>query len=29
MMNHRKRFERKWLYDRDAFDREGVQALEV
>jgi hypothetical protein len=28
MMNHRKRFSRKWLYDRDAFDREGVQALE-
>jgi hypothetical protein len=29
MMNHRKRFQRKWLYDRDAFDREGVQALEA
>jgi hypothetical protein len=28
MMNHRKRFERKWLYNRDAFDRDGVQALE-
>ena len=28
MMNHRKRFQRKWLYERDAFDREGVQALE-
>jgi hypothetical protein len=29
MMNHRKRFQRKWLYERDAFDREGVQALEA
>ena len=28
MMNHRKRFQRKWLYDKDAFDRDGVQALE-
>ena len=28
MMNHRKRFQRKWLYERDAFDRDGVQALE-
>jgi hypothetical protein len=28
MMNHRKRFQRKWLYEKDAFDREGVQALE-
>ena len=28
MMNHRKRFQRKWLYQRDAFDRDGVQALE-
>jgi hypothetical protein len=29
MMNHRKRFQRKWVYERDAFDREGVQALEA
>jgi hypothetical protein len=29
MMNHRKKFQRKWLYERDAFDREGVQALEA
>src|SRR4029450_1193142 len=29
MMNHRKRFQRKWLDHRDAFDREGVQALEA
>ena len=28
MMNHRKRFARKWIYDRDAFDKDGVQALE-
>ncbi len=28
MMNHRKRFQRKWLYQRDAFDRDGVAALE-
>ena len=28
MMNHRKRFQRKWLYERDAFDRDGVAALE-
>jgi hypothetical protein len=28
MMNHRKRFARKWIYNRDAFDRDGVQALE-
>ena len=28
MMNHRKRFQRKWVYERDAFDREGVAALE-
>ncbi len=28
MMNHRKRFQRKWLYNRDAFDRDGIQALE-
>lgn len=29
MMNHRKRFQRKWLYEKDAFDREGVEALEA
>jgi len=29
MMQHRARFQRKWLYERDAFDREGVQALEA
>lgn len=28
MMNHRKRFQRKWLYERDAFDRDGITALE-
>jgi hypothetical protein len=28
MMNHRKRFQRKWIYDRDAFDRDGVAALQ-
>ena len=28
MMNHRKRFQRKWIYDRDAFDRDGIAALE-
>jgi hypothetical protein len=28
MLNHRKRFARKWLYNRDAFDQEGIQALE-
>jgi hypothetical protein len=28
MMNHRKRFQRKWLYNRDAFDRDGLSALE-
>lgn len=27
MMNHRKRFNRKWLYDPEAFDQEGVSAL--
>jgi hypothetical protein len=27
MMNHRKRFARKWLYDKDAFDRDGEEAL--
>lgn len=29
MLNHRKRFARKWLYNRDAFDQEGIQALEA
>ena len=29
MMNHRKRFARKWLYDKDAFDNEGIAALEA
>lgn len=28
MMNHRKRFARKWVYEKDAFDRDGVAALE-
>jgi hypothetical protein len=28
MMNHRKRFARKWVYSRDVFDEEGVRALE-
>jgi hypothetical protein len=28
MMNHRKRFARKWVYNRDAFDRDGITALE-
>jgi hypothetical protein len=28
MMNHRKRFQRKWLYEKDAFDRQGILALE-
>lgn len=28
MMNHRKRFQRKWLYNRDAFDRDSIEALE-
>ena len=27
MMNHRKRFARKWIYDKDAFDRDGEEAL--
>jgi hypothetical protein len=27
MMNHRKRFSRKWIYDKDAFDRDGEEAL--
>jgi hypothetical protein len=28
MMNHRKRFARKWVYSRDVFDDDGVRALE-
>jgi Phage portal protein, SPP1 Gp6-like len=28
MMNHRKRFSRKWIYNQDAFDQDGVAALE-
>ena len=28
MLNHRKRFSRKWVYEKDAFDAEGVKALE-
>jgi hypothetical protein len=28
MMNHRKRFSRKWLYKESAFDQEGRSALE-
>jgi hypothetical protein len=28
MMNHRKRFQRKWVYEKDAFDRDGIAALE-
>ena len=28
MMNHRKRFARKWLYDKEAFDADGIKALE-
>lgn len=28
MINHRKRFSRKWLYVKDAFDTDGVRALE-
>ena len=28
MMNHRKRFSRKWLYKETAFDTDGRQALE-
>src|SRR5262252_1507749 len=28
MMNHRKRFQRKWIYNQDAFDRDGIAALE-
>ena len=28
MLNHRKRFARKWLYARDMFDEDGIRALE-
>jgi hypothetical protein len=28
MLNHRKRFARKWIYARDGFDEDGVRALE-
>ena len=28
MMNHRKRFARKWLYDKEVFDADGIKALE-
>ena len=28
MMNHRKRFARKWIYARDVFDEDGVRAME-
>jgi hypothetical protein len=28
MMNHRKRFQRKWIYQQDAFNRDGIEALE-
>jgi hypothetical protein len=28
MLNHRKRFARKWIYARDMFDEDGVRALE-
>jgi hypothetical protein len=28
MINHRKRFARKWVYARDMFDEDGVRALE-
>lgn len=28
MLNYRKKFRRAWLYARDLFDRDGVQALE-
>ena len=28
MMNHRKRFARKWLFDKEAFDADGIKALE-
>ena len=28
MLNHRKRFARKWVYARDVFDEDGIRALE-
>ena len=28
MLNYRKKFRRAWTYRKDAFDREGIQALE-
>jgi len=28
MINHRKRFARKWVYARDMFDEDGIRALE-
>lgn len=28
MMNHRKRFARKWVYAKDMFDQDGIRALE-
>lgn len=28
MLNYRKKFRRAWVYSKDLFDREGVQALE-
>jgi len=28
MLNHRKRFARKWIYSKDMFDEDGVRALE-
>ena len=29
MINHRKRFARKWVYSKDMFDEDGVRALET
>ena len=28
MLNHRKRFARKWIYAKDGFDEDGIRALE-
>ena len=28
MLNYRKKFRRAWLYDKNRFDRDGIQALE-
>jgi hypothetical protein len=28
MLNHRKRFARKWIYARDVFDEDGIRAME-